>query len=118
MSKGPRAAPGPLAHTTLDRSTVMGAKARSSGGGEMRGPVILRQHTYKRERNGAAITGRAGERVGHSVRRLRGVPVAEHTEGRPESALGVLLVERVVDAGYVQRVDRGRQLLHRPHLLA
>ncbi len=36
-----------------------------------------------------------------SVRGLRRVPLAERTERAPERALGVLLVERLVDVGDV-----------------
>ena len=45
------------------------------------------------------------------VRRQVRVPLAERPERRPERALGVVLVERLVDVRHVQRVDRRRQLL-------
>src|SRR4051812_32361563 len=47
-----------------------------------------------------------------SVGREVGPPLAERAEGRPEGALGLLLVERLVDVGHHQRVDRGGERLH------
>jgi hypothetical protein len=52
------------------------------------------------------------ERTKRHVRRLVGPPLAEHSERLPERALGVLLVERVVDVGHVQRVHQRGEALH------
>src|SRR3954453_11610194 len=45
------------------------------------------------------------------VGRVVGVPVAQRPEGLPELALGLLVVERLVDVRYPERVAGGRQLL-------
>jgi hypothetical protein len=45
------------------------------------------------------------------VGREVGPPLTEDAEGRPELALGALLVECVVDVGDVEGLDAGRQLL-------
>src|ERR1039458_69593 len=49
--------------------------------------------------------------IPHSVGRQILPPPAQHPERRPELALGRLLVERVVDVGHIQRLDRRRELL-------
>ena len=51
------------------------------------------------ERYSASTRSRNRGNLGASVRRQVRVPVAERAERRPERALGVLLVERVVDVG-------------------
>ena len=74
-------------------------------------------HPRRLERQGEARAGLAAR--GYTwrtplVRREVRVPVAEHAEGLPERALGLLLVQRLVDARRVQRVDRRRQRLDLP----
>ena len=68
-----------------------------------------RRRTTSRPQRRGRRTPRRG-----SVRRCLAPPLAEHLEGVPERRLRRLLVERLVDVGRDERLDRRRELLQLP----
>ena len=96
-SRPPRPAPATMA-TTKVSPTVARHERR-----ELR-RVQLREAPGRR---GSRRARRRRPLVGRQVR----VPLAEHPEGRPERALGGLLVERLVDVRHDERLDRRRERL-------
>ena len=103
---------GPAATDTTSTPAAISASATSwRGVATSRAsshPMAERRQRLQRRRERLHAAARLAGLVG----RLGLVPVADRAERRPEGPLGVLLVQRGVDVGHVERLDRRRPALH------